>query len=279
MDLDDGSEKEVEEFAKLCSFAVNFLPDDRNTGLSHIERWHKYETVFYRQNVYSHKEILKLLVRELNPIARRVFGMDFDTDYALALAEIHDDPEMLTGDIPQTYKDAMSIEEKISLDHKELAACYALAERYGGLSIKGFDYLSLSIAYIKMEDIEAHFVNLLDKIASVWESFLEVRAGNKGFDGSGASPPEPYPTINCLKKVEKIASNFNLHDFFSYGHPALEVPFHLTEADIKTTIERGRPHTRRSIREPTEIRSYDTWRQIVIAGGYETILITQKEGR
>ena len=80
----------------------------REEGLRKVFRWNNWKPMFYRPQLYSHGKKISWLLCEVEPVLKKTFGEDFDMKRALALALVHDDPELITGDYQAGDKAKMS---------------------------------------------------------------------------------------------------------------------------------------------------------------------------
>ena len=77
------------------------LFSDREKKLSSIIRFDmkRFDPMFYRTNLLIHSKRVYSLVKEIIPHLKSVYGDELDSEKALSLALVHDDAELVTGDV------------------------------------------------------------------------------------------------------------------------------------------------------------------------------------
>lgn len=66
--------------------------------------------MMYRTNLYTHSYRVAAIVHALNPFAEKVFGKAYDERKAEILALVHDDAEIVFGDVQLGNKSRMTAE-------------------------------------------------------------------------------------------------------------------------------------------------------------------------
>jgi len=59
----------------------------------------RFTPMFYRTNLLLHSQRVYLLVRDIMPVILPVYDDELNAEKALTLALIHDDAEIITGDV------------------------------------------------------------------------------------------------------------------------------------------------------------------------------------
>ena len=126
-------------YEKIIAELHNF--PDREKNLRSVTRYSLYHTVWYRTDLWTHSRRVGWIVEQLNPIAEKIFGENFDSEKAFALGMVHDDAETIFGDIQAGYKANMTKEELEEVGQLERNAIKTLASKspkYIGLYEAGF---------------------------------------------------------------------------------------------------------------------------------------------
>jgi len=229
---------------------------EKRLELKEIKRYHNYNPMFYRTDVYMHGIRVAMLIQELAIRIQRAFH--FDLQKAILMALIHDYPELITGDISAGNKTKMSEEQLRVQKESETKAAIALAHLLPK-QLGDHRYIDLLEEVSSKKFIEAKIVDLCDKLDAMGESFHEIFAGNIAFvtnvvNGFGKikTPPEHY--WEYFHKISKL-------------HPALAVlfPDHIpflpiAKEDWKNLAQGRKPHTVESLVHLAGHRAYDFWK-------------------
>jgi 5'-deoxynucleotidase YfbR-like HD superfamily hydrolase len=248
---------------------LSIFPKEREEKLRQIYRYSYFDVVYYRSNLWMHTHRVLWLLEELIPIAKK--SINFDEEKARALALVHDDPEMLTGDIQAIEKLRMTKEEQAKMEENDLMAIDELAKQYPEF-INGYSYKELLRHAAKKDCIEAKLVSYADKVDAYCESLHELYAGNLSLLRSvvfyaNALPlfPLKYPELKELLSSKNSTLTF-LTDQISPG-----------EIKFENYKKLGFPHTKESLEINTDFPFYKTWKKIVTERGHVGWLIHQKE--
>jgi 5'-deoxynucleotidase YfbR-like HD superfamily hydrolase len=106
---------------------------DRNTELKSILRYgtrDEWYPVFYRPDLLIHTTRVFWITREICKYLKENSTANFQEDIALDMARVHDDSELLAGDIISVRKAEFSEKEKQQYEQKCLAAIEQLSENY-----------------------------------------------------------------------------------------------------------------------------------------------------
>ena len=251
---------------KEIDFSI--FPNDRKEKLEKIYRYQFFDKFFYRSNLWMHTNRLLWLLEEIAPIAQKY--LTFDLEKARIYALVHDDAEMVTGDIQAIKKQRMSKEELQKLEENDMHAIEELIKTYPKM-VHSYSYESLLKEAVHKDTIEAQLVSYLDKLDAFCESLHEVYAGN----------------ISLLRAVVFYSLSLPL---FPYKFPALkelllskESPLIFINDQIspyKIEFENYthlKPYDKSSINNNFDFPFYATWKKLVIDNGQIDWLITQKE--
>ncbi|MCI0597863.1 HD domain-containing protein [Candidatus Parcubacteria bacterium] len=252
---------------------LQVFPKEREERLKAIMRYSIFDTMLYRSSVWDHAHRVSWLAEMIGTILHPV--LPHDTNLARTIAMVHDDAEMVTGDVQAGHKAQMSPAELAELDKKEEEAFLALAKRYPK-EVNGYNYKDMLIAALKKDSVEAQIVEYADKLDSYCECIHDLLGGNISIltgliynvRGSVLVEKKTPLLVEALGRVK--------HPFirpFIYTPPA-ETP--ITVAQYETFS--GKPHTEESIELETErFPFYDAWKKLVIEKGAKDWLITQRE--
>jgi hypothetical protein len=187
---------------------------------------------------------------------------------------VHDDAQIITGDIQAGHKAHMTKEQLGDVDKQEIAAIEELARRYPQM-VHGYAYKEL-LMHAKNKDCpEAWLVWYVDKLDSLCETLHDIYAGNISLFRS-------FFFYVCL--IPKTTAKFpGLAEMFSgKKSPLLIFDYRSEEAYVKAenfTVF-GKPHTRETLIAQSDFGFYDEWKRIILTrGGEEGLewLTKQKE--
>lgn len=270
-------------YAVLYFFTPHMLPPidtsrfiGRHKTLEHIARYGKFPTMLYRTNLWTHAHRMMWMVEAVANTIRHVYP-HFNTELARTMAYVHDDIEMIIGDIMYGTKLNMTKEQIKALKEKELAAVEVLAATYPK-TLNGYSYADLMTRYehLREDDLEAQVVKYIDKFDAVGESTHELLAGNTTFL-SGFSTETLPPLTSLMPFFNTVYDTFPLLKPLSGIHPLFEL---VTLPDVTSMVTHGAPHTSESIKQNTGYRPYDTWKHIVLTYGGsfgKNMLLTRQE--
>ncbi len=245
------------------------FPESRKNNLEKLYRYGYFDVLFYRSNLWNHSYRVLWLLEEIAPIAKKYLKIDMEKARALAL--VHDDAEIITGDIPSQEKETRSLEKEETSMKEELKAINELEKIYPK-KINGYSYRQLLLHSAKKDCIEAQLVSYVDKIDAFCESLHEVYAGNiilmrsvVFYSRTIPFLPIKYPDLKPLLE--------------SKGSPLLDISGQISPDEIKAGKYKNlnKPHTKKSLQINTDFPFYKTWKQVLIKRGKTNWLIKQKE--
>ena len=226
--------------------------EGREEALEKITRFSLYDVMFYRTDLLMHSQRVYWLVKDILPKAKEVYGEELDEDKVLALAVVHDDAEIITGDIQLADKLEMLEKEVAEVDANEAKAIEELAECWPK-TFQNYDYRSLLYHVRDKDCLEAQLVSLADKLDAYCEALHEIYAGN----GLFKDPVEVY-----TKLLGEFSTKFPLlARLLPSAHPLLE---EAPTISIDTIIAHGAPHTKKSLMEDSGISQYERWKHLTI---------------
>lgn len=121
-----------------------FSWDKREEDLSKRKRYHKFDVMFYRTDLFVHSERVPLILKKLLPIAIYTLP-EINMAKSIFISKYHDDFEMVSkyGDFPGQLKLDMDTDEKETLEKEEINATKKLAKMYGNPKIGNYHYKDL----------------------------------------------------------------------------------------------------------------------------------------
>jgi len=241
----------------------------REEALRKIPRYVHYITprMAYRTNDLTHSRRVLWHLEEALPNILAVYGADFNTEFARTLALVHDDVEIVTGDVQLHDKERMTPKESEKLAKLEREAIQKIVDLYGSVA-NGHDYRQLLIAAKEKNCIEAQFVSFFDKFDGAGEAWHEVWAGNELFllpAGGNDNQSGGY-----VRRLNEFPTKYPvMTDFFKLFPEYLPHPF-----DFKETAKIGRLHTPESLERDSEYPPYERWKRTIINREGKKLLTT-----
>lgn len=250
----------------------------REEAMRKLMRWSIQPIMFYRSSLHSHGKRVAYHIAHIAPLLRSTFN-GFDFRRALALALVHDDAEMVTGDIQAGNKAKMTDEQLARLEEEERAAIRALAER-SPARIGGYSYRELLEDILDLSTIEARVAKFLDRADAFGEGLHELYAGNVQLTKHVVNEWGVIPRFYELygKKLPEMLETFMGLSALKDSHPFFSEPVNYAWEEMVLTRA---PHARESLATPTGHPQYDEWKRAVLSSGDEEEienLIAKKEG-
>lgn len=235
----------------------------REDELRRITRYSLYPVMLYRTNLWNHSRRVGWLVCEINPYAIKVFKDSYDPNQAFSLALVHDDAEIITGDVQAGNKSKMSQKELAQIDLKEKQAVDLLSQRFPK-KLGQCNYKDLLTAALEKQSLEAQVVMLADKLDAFGETLHEIFAGNNCFVtnvvneyGTIPTPYEYYMAYltNFTHRYPQMLPLFNQKAWF----------FHIPEQrNFKEICNQSTQHTKKSFKARKGYSHYDEWLKVVM---------------
>ena len=242
----------------------------REEELERIKRYiHPITRVmFYRTNNLIHsRRVLWHLEKAIDDILDVFPG--FDVEFTRTLALVHDDVEIITGDVKLHDKEHMSPEELEELTRREMEAISILVDRYSRFA-NGYGYESLLLTAKNKDRLESQTVSFFDKFDAGGEAWHEVCAGNRMFlRPAGGLVGEGGYVRRLMEFPDKYP---NLIAFFSRFPDYLPKPF-----DFASLADKGRLHTKESLEEDSGYAPYERWKKTIMQREEVELMTTQVE--
>ncbi len=249
--------------------------DSREKKLRAQKHYMMWDMFFYRPLLWHHSLRVAFIIHELAPIVKDTLP-NCDIEKACVLALVHDDAEIITGDIPLGHKELMTRAELQVVHSNELAAIDVLSGEFP-IIIGGYVYRELLLHALHKDCIEAQLVSYADKLDAYCESMHEVLGGNIS---------ALWAVIGYVYRLEVFKEKYPLLApmFRQGGSPFLNlgVCTNLKRVDWGNYHYLNKPHTLESIEYETDFIFYNLWRKLVVENlGSEGvyILTTQVEGK
>lgn len=248
----------------------------RKEALEQVIRYHSYKPMLYRTNLWMHTRRLVALLEAVSEDIIKIFP-DWNIEKSRTFASIHDDAEIIVGDIQFGKKIQMTDKEMAALAQKEERAIDELTARFPA-EINGFNYGELAHAYEDKtpDNFDAMIVKYLDKMDAYCEATHEVLAGNDIFiAGVGADMESPITVYKHFFSTFTEAWP-DLQLLRDTGHPFFQIPPPLSDAHLQ---QKRTPHTIESIKKDTGLAHYEFWKAATLErmeDGLE-LLVSQRE--
>jgi 5'-deoxynucleotidase YfbR-like HD superfamily hydrolase len=233
------------------------FPLSREEKLKQIYRFHMFEKFYYRANIWMHTHRVLWLLESVLPVVRK--HLSIDEEKARVLALVHDDTEIITGDIPSAEKAKLSGDKLKQLNDVEEKAAEELAKTYPQ-TIHGYYYKELLLNALRKDCPEAQIVSYLDKIDAQCESVHEVFAGNLSllhsvmyYSVNLSMFPKKFPDLISL--FEDPASPITYMHYINFPH---------RDAEKKYFDFLNKPHTSELVKKETLLPFYNEWKKIVM---------------
>ncbi len=152
----------------------------REAALRNITRYSLYRVMFYRTNLFTHSKRVAWIAREIGRHAERVFGASFNSERAVITALVHDDHEIIMGDVQRGNKNKMNAEQKAELQKIEERAIETIVKQYPQ-RVGPYRYRDLIWSAHHLDCLEAQVVEFADKFDAFGEALHEVFGGNTTF--------------------------------------------------------------------------------------------------
>ncbi len=244
----------------------------REESLKNIKRYihHITPVMYYRTNDLIHSKRVLWHLEEAIPKIKKVYETKFEVNFARTLALVHDDVEILTGDVQLHDKEKMNTKELETLVKDEKEAIKKIVKMYSQ-NANGESYEELLLAAKEKTSLEAQFVSFFDKFDGAGEAWHEVWAGNNYFSlPAGGNEGTQGGYIRRLNEFSK--KYVQMTEFFNKFPEYLPLPFNFKEVSKKAI-----PHTKESLEKDSGYLPYERWKRTVIKNEGLDNLLTQKE--
>lgn len=230
----------------------------REEELSRVLRYKIYTTMYYRTDLVIHSLRVSWIIKELNPLAIKAFSNAYDPIKAEIMGMVHDDAEIVMGDIEAGIKAKMSSEELRSVYKSEEDAIDQLAQKFP-LLVGGYSYKQLLQESFDHSSLESQVMQFADKFDALGEALHEVYAGNECFM---TNIKNDYGLIDLpINAYYKYFSKF--FDKFPRLRPLLNSDSKWFEPmppqNFEELARKGEPHTKESIYNQYGFSPYKLW--------------------
>src|SRR5262245_38388561 len=110
---------------RFTNIDMSAFPSERERGLKALYRYSRFEVMVYRSNLWMHTHRMCWMIEELAPILKKHLPK-LDIDKCRVLALVHDDAELITGDIQAGEKALMKKSQLKKIDSDEAKAAREL---------------------------------------------------------------------------------------------------------------------------------------------------------
>lgn len=251
----------TEQFLKELS-----LFSGREAGLRSVKRYSLYRTMWYRTDLWGHTRRVAWIVEELIPLAQKVFNESFDPAKAVALALVHDDAEIVFGDIQAGNKAKMSKEELAKVEQLERNAIEELIKKSPS-QLGGYSYKELLLEAIGKTSLEYIVVSWADKYDAFCEALHELYAGNTlwTINVENEYGKIDLPTEYYIKYFRSFEQKFpQSKALLLEKHTWLTLP---EEPNILSIVKEHTEHTEDSLKKSKNYYPYDQWIDLTLKRG------------
>lgn len=251
------------EKIKYPDIFANFV--GREDDLRRIVRYHIYSPMYYRSNLFTHSKRVLWLLQSILPLVEQVFGGRFDSTKAQIMAVIHDDLEIVMGDVQAGHKNKMSPEQLAVVAAQEEKATATMAARFP-FSVAGYDYGELLRECQEVNTLEAKVLKYVDRFDAFGEALHEVHAGNRAFTTYSVHPELGKIELPVIF-YQQVFANFSkkypeLAVLLSLPEPMFVIP---AQFEMEKIVSQGKPHTKESVFVPANYAPYNVWKNIILA--------------
>jgi len=241
---------------------------DRENGLRNVKRYSLYHTMWYRTDLWTHTRRVAWIVEELIILAKKVFRESFDPEKAIALALVHDDAEMIFGDIQAGNKAKMSEGQFKEVENLERNAIKDLAKKYPA-QLGKYNYEELLLEAVDQTSLELMIVSWADKYDAFCEALHEIYAGNKlwTINVKNEYGKIDLPTEYYMKYFNSFDRKFpRSSELFPERSSWFIIP---NEPKIFDIVNQNSIHTEESLKTKKDYYPYDQWIALTFNKGTE----------
>ncbi len=235
----------------------------RVEALRAIKRFHIYDPMYYRSDDDMHSRRVAKIAYAIAPLHPAAATLDLQRLFLLGI--IHDDDEIIAGDVQASAKRKMSATQLAAVNREKANAIEHLAERFPTM-VGNTRYRDLLLEAQTCETLESQLVKLADRIDAWGEGLHELYAGNHGFLRRHIDPefgPLDLPVENSPDMILEVARRYpSVRPVLDAIAPRLSLGFTLD--DGRRVCERGTPHTEQSVQAPSGCAGYDFWKGLLL---------------
>lgn len=234
------------------------FPQSREERMRAVMRYRLFEQMHHRSSLWLHAKRVAWVTEELAKL------VPADASRAVALALVHDDAELMTGDIPAGHKAQMTQEQRDALHRKEEEANTALAAEFP-VSVGGFAYADLLEEVQRKDTLEAQLASYADKLDGYCESLHELLGGNLTITTSVVFYANYFAQVR--ERLPLLAPALEA----AHSKSPLVFPFiHSPEDGSRINPESysrfsSERHTKTTVSSPTTyFPFYDAWKEVLL---------------
>ena len=235
---------------------------DRDDMLRGVTRYSLYSPMFYRTNLYTHSLHLGWIINELMPNLNQAFGVKVNMDKLLVMALVHDDLEIIMGDVQAAHKEAMDKKQADELDKTEKQAINEIAQRFPE-KIGQYNYKDLLTEAQALETLESQILRYVDLLDGMCEALHEIYGGNKTFATNAVDEygRHPTPFELYIPRMSKFTETYpETKPLFDTDSPLLNIP---QVINFKNIAQSHSPHTKESLLKDVSYPLYDHWKKMI----------------
>ncbi len=248
---------------------MEFMPvnlkvlEGRTESLKKIKRYKMYEIMYFRTNDDVHSRRAEWIADVLSPYFSQHSG--FDPLKLRLLCRVHDDVEIITGDIQLGRKMYTMAEEELKAVEKQERKAIEVLSSIWPIKIQGYNYRKLLEEAHEKKTLEAQLMKLIDRLDAFGESLHEVFSGNMCFFSHPELPEGVNPVQTYTKILAETPKRYPLlAGYFDGRHPFLSPPIEINQ---KAIADAALLPSENSIRNKTGNFHYDLWKEITLKYG------------
>lgn len=235
----------------------------RSKLLREIKRYSMYEVMFYRTNVEWHSKRVQWIADELIPFLLRDTSLDFEK--LRILCRIHDDLEIITGDIQLGRKIYTMKKEELDAMEKGEEKAREILGLVWPEKLHGHNYRELLCEARDKKTLEAQIMKLADRLDAFGEALHETYSGNACFLQHTELPRGVNPVKVYSRFINNTQKNYPLiGHLMDSRHPLLSLPEVIDQREI---VKKAKLPNLESIKQKTGNPHYDAWKEITLKYG------------
>lgn len=235
---------------------------NREQLLRAVKRYSIRKVMYYRPDIYTHSLHVGWIIHSLASNLIDAYGDTIDIDKAIIMAFVHDDLEVIMGDVQAAHKVKMNEKQTRELHQTEKNAINRIAKKFPA-TLGPYNYRKLLLEAQTQNTFESEVMKLGDWLDALGESLHEIFAGNTSFTKSTTDEfgTHPNPVEFYITRHKEFPIKFpKLKPLFATKSPFL-IP--IKALDIQQTALHSKPHTKESIQQNTGCAQYDEWKHVI----------------
>ena len=214
--------------------------------------------IYYKANLWIHTARISWITREIATFLDSLRPNSFDIEKTVALSIVHDDTEIIVGDIVSPVKMAFTPEEKKAYEDKCTWAIDILYAKYWK-DFTDYDYKQLLLMEEAGTSIEYAIMKYADKLEAHLEVYHELLAWNKAFDDECAEnfwiDAYDFSYSSSMTYLQKLLDILWLTQSDISWHPILDISKKFSSEEV--LAKSNGFHTKESIEKKTGFPVYD----------------------